>query len=76
MDGQFADGATYPGLPARHAAADFAGPGLAGPGGRRGAPVDWSAAAAWTFEPLDDAAFPAVALAREAAAACGTMPAV
>ena len=38
--------------------------------------LDWSAAAAWTFEPLDDAAFPAVALAREAAAAGGTMPAV
>jgi 1-deoxy-D-xylulose-5-phosphate reductoisomerase len=38
--------------------------------------MDWSAAAAWTFEPLDDTAFPAVALAREAAAAGGTMPAV
>jgi 1-deoxy-D-xylulose-5-phosphate reductoisomerase len=38
--------------------------------------LDWSAAAAWTFEPLDDAAFPAVALAREAAAAGGTAPAV
>ena len=38
--------------------------------------LDWSAAAAWTFEPLDDTAFPAVALAREAAAAGGTMPAV
>ncbi len=38
--------------------------------------LDWSAAATWTFEPLDDAAFPAVALAREAAAAGGTMPAV
>ena len=37
--------------------------------------LDWSAAAAWTFEPLDDAAFPAVALAREAAAAGGTAPA-
>jgi 1-deoxy-D-xylulose-5-phosphate reductoisomerase len=37
--------------------------------------LDWSAAAAWTFEPLDDDAFPAVALAREAAAAGGTMPA-
>ena len=31
--------------------------------------LDWSAAAAWTFEPLDTMAFPAVALAREAAAA-------
>jgi 1-deoxy-D-xylulose 5-phosphate reductoisomerase len=38
--------------------------------------LDWSAAASWTFEPLDDTAFPAVALAREAAAAGGTMPAV
>jgi 1-deoxy-D-xylulose-5-phosphate reductoisomerase len=38
--------------------------------------LDWSTAAAWTFEPLDDAAFPAVALAREAAAAGGTAPAV
>ena len=38
--------------------------------------LDWSAAAAWTFEPLDDTAFPAVALAREAAATGGTMPAV
>ncbi len=38
--------------------------------------LDWSAVAAWTFEPLDDAAFPAVALAREAAAAGGTAPAV
>jgi 1-deoxy-D-xylulose-5-phosphate reductoisomerase len=38
--------------------------------------LDWSAPAAWTFEPLDDAAFPAVALAREAAAAGGTAPAV
>jgi len=38
--------------------------------------LDWSAAATWTFEPLDDTAFPAVALAREAAAAGGTAPAV
>ncbi|HUB21524.1 MAG TPA: 1-deoxy-D-xylulose-5-phosphate reductoisomerase [Streptosporangiaceae bacterium] len=38
--------------------------------------LDWSAAATWTFEPLDDTAFPAVALAREAATAGGTMPAV
>jgi 1-deoxy-D-xylulose-5-phosphate reductoisomerase len=38
--------------------------------------LDWTAAAAWTFEPLDDAAFPAVALARQAAAAGGTAPAV
>ena len=38
--------------------------------------LDWSTAATWTFEPLDDAAFPAVALAREAATAGGTAPAV
>ena len=38
--------------------------------------LDWSSAATWTFEPLDSAAFPAVALAREAAAVGGTMPAV
>src|SRR5690348_3660697 len=31
--------------------------------------LDWTTAATWTFEPLDDAAFPAVALAREAATA-------
>jgi 1-deoxy-D-xylulose 5-phosphate reductoisomerase len=37
--------------------------------------LDWSTAATWTFEPLDDSAFPAVALAREAAAAGGTAPA-
>ena len=39
-------------------------------------PVDWSAAHTWTFEPLDHEAFPAVALAREAARAAGTVPAV
>jgi 1-deoxy-D-xylulose-5-phosphate reductoisomerase len=38
--------------------------------------LDWTHAASWTFEPLDDEAFPAVALAREAAAAGGTAPAV
>jgi 1-deoxy-D-xylulose-5-phosphate reductoisomerase len=37
---------------------------------------DWTTAATWTFEPLDDAAFPAVALAREAAGRGGTTPAV
>ena len=37
---------------------------------------DWSRAAAWTFEPLDEVAFPAVGLAREAAAASATHPAV
>jgi 1-deoxy-D-xylulose-5-phosphate reductoisomerase len=38
--------------------------------------LDWTTAANWTFEPLDDAAFPAVALAREAARLGGTAPAV
>ncbi|MGN6791546.1 MAG: 1-deoxy-D-xylulose-5-phosphate reductoisomerase [Streptosporangiaceae bacterium] len=39
-------------------------------------PVDWTAAHTWTFEPLDNAAFPAVGLAREAARRAGTTPAV
>jgi 1-deoxy-D-xylulose-5-phosphate reductoisomerase len=38
--------------------------------------LDWSTAASWTFEPLDDAAFPAVELARSAARAGGSAPAV
>jgi len=38
--------------------------------------LDWTTAAAWTFEPLDDEAFPAVSLAREAARRGGTAPAV
>jgi 1-deoxy-D-xylulose-5-phosphate reductoisomerase len=38
--------------------------------------VDWSRANTWEFLPLDDAAFPAVALAREAGATGGTAPAV
>jgi 1-deoxy-D-xylulose-5-phosphate reductoisomerase len=38
--------------------------------------VDWSKPAAWTFEPLDDAAFPAVQLAREVGRRGGTAPAV
>jgi 1-deoxy-D-xylulose-5-phosphate reductoisomerase len=38
--------------------------------------VDWTAAHTWTFEPLDEKAFPAVTLAREAGSAGGTMPAV
>ena len=38
--------------------------------------LDWTKAATWTFEPLDEEAFPAVRLAREAAAAGGTAPAV
>jgi 1-deoxy-D-xylulose-5-phosphate reductoisomerase len=39
-------------------------------------PVDWSTAHTWTFEPLDESAFPAVALARAAGTAGGTAPAV
>jgi 1-deoxy-D-xylulose-5-phosphate reductoisomerase len=39
-------------------------------------PIDWTAAADWRFEPLDDDAFPAVLLAREAGARGGTAPAV
>ncbi|WP_283134272.1 1-deoxy-D-xylulose-5-phosphate reductoisomerase [Rhizohabitans arisaemae] len=38
--------------------------------------VDWTRAHTWTFEPLDDAAFPAVALARRVGTAGGTAPAV
>jgi 1-deoxy-D-xylulose-5-phosphate reductoisomerase len=38
--------------------------------------VDWSLAHTWTFEPLDETAFPAVTLARAAGAAGGTFPAV
>jgi 1-deoxy-D-xylulose-5-phosphate reductoisomerase len=37
---------------------------------------DWTTASTWTFEPLDEVAFPAVALARRAGAAGGTAPAV
>jgi 1-deoxy-D-xylulose-5-phosphate reductoisomerase len=37
---------------------------------------DWTAAATWTFEPLDDVAFPAVRLARRVGEAGGTYPAV
>ena len=38
--------------------------------------LDWTRAAQWTFEPLDDEAFPAVALARRAGQAGGCAPAV
>lgn len=44
------------------------------PGAAR--PCDWSSATAWTFEPLDDEAFPAVELARRAGRLAGTAPAV
>jgi 1-deoxy-D-xylulose-5-phosphate reductoisomerase len=39
-------------------------------------PIDWTTAHTWTFEPLDDTAFPAVALARHVGSAGGTAPAV
>ncbi|GAB3696918.1 1-deoxy-D-xylulose-5-phosphate reductoisomerase [Mariniluteicoccus flavus] len=37
---------------------------------------DWTQAATWTFEPLDDATFPAVQLARRVGTLGGTAPAV
>jgi 1-deoxy-D-xylulose-5-phosphate reductoisomerase len=40
------------------------------------APLDWTAAQQWTFEPLDAEAFPAVDLARRAGTAGGCAPAV
>jgi 1-deoxy-D-xylulose-5-phosphate reductoisomerase len=40
------------------------------------AACDWSTAATWEFMPLDDAAFPAISLAREVGARGGTAPAV
>ncbi|SDB91162.1 1-deoxy-D-xylulose 5-phosphate reductoisomerase [Raineyella antarctica] len=52
--------------------------GLAWPERTQGAaaPVDWTRAASWTFEPLDGEAFPAVELARRAGTLGGTAPAV
>ncbi|HEX2247899.1 MAG TPA: 1-deoxy-D-xylulose-5-phosphate reductoisomerase [Arthrobacter sp.] len=44
------------------------------PGAAR--PCDWSGAVTWTFEPLDDEVFPAVKLAKQAAAQGGTFMAV
>ena len=41
-----------------------------------GEPLDWTRAHTWTFEPLDDEAFPAVALAKRVGAAGSTYPAV
>ncbi|GAB4099214.1 1-deoxy-D-xylulose-5-phosphate reductoisomerase [Sinomonas halotolerans] len=40
------------------------------------APCDFSATAAWTFEPLDEEAFPAVSIAKHAARQGSTFPAV
>jgi 1-deoxy-D-xylulose-5-phosphate reductoisomerase len=41
-----------------------------------GRPLDWRTASSWTFEPLDDDAFPAVRLAKQVGRAGGTYPAV
>jgi 1-deoxy-D-xylulose-5-phosphate reductoisomerase len=41
-----------------------------------GVPLDWNAAQTWTFEPLDDEAFPAVRLAKRVGEAGVTYPAV
>jgi 1-deoxy-D-xylulose-5-phosphate reductoisomerase len=41
-----------------------------------GRPLDWTTALSWTFEPLDDDAFPAVALAKRVGVAGGSYPAV
>ncbi|MGR2753131.1 1-deoxy-D-xylulose-5-phosphate reductoisomerase [Agromyces arachidis] len=41
-----------------------------------GRPLDWTTAQHWTFEPLDEAAFPAVRLAKQVGRAGGEYPAV
>ncbi|QYF74075.1 1-deoxy-D-xylulose-5-phosphate reductoisomerase [Cryobacterium sp. PAMC25264] len=41
-----------------------------------GVPIDWTTPHTWTFEPLDDTAFPAVELAKQVGRARGTYPAV
>jgi len=41
-----------------------------------GRPLDWTTASQWTFEPLDDEAFPAVELAKSVGRAGATFPAV
>jgi 1-deoxy-D-xylulose-5-phosphate reductoisomerase len=41
-----------------------------------GVPLDWTTAQTWTFEPLDDSAFPAVMLAKRVGEAGSTYPAV
>lgn len=74
---QFVDGATL----AQASPPDMALPialGLSWPERLAGAarPCDWSTTSAWTFEPLDDEAFPAVELAREAGRHGGSAPAV
>lgn len=41
-----------------------------------GAPLDWTTASTWTFEPLDADAFPSVSLAKQVGVAGSTYPAV
>ena len=41
-----------------------------------GVPLDWTTASTWTFEPLDERAFPAVALAKHVGRLGSTYPAV
>jgi 1-deoxy-D-xylulose-5-phosphate reductoisomerase len=41
-----------------------------------GRPLDWTQAQSWTFEPLDDDAFPSVGLAKRVGTAGATYPAV
>ncbi|MDY0982495.1 1-deoxy-D-xylulose-5-phosphate reductoisomerase [Microbacterium sp. CFBP9023] len=41
-----------------------------------GRPLDWTQATSWTFEPLDNDAFPAVDLAKSVGRAAATFPAV
>ena len=41
-----------------------------------GKPLDWTTATSWTFEPLDEEAFPSVALAKQVGRLGGTYPAV
>lgn len=41
-----------------------------------GAPLDWRTPSSWTFEPLDELAFPSVRLAKRAGIAGATYPAV
>lgn len=74
---QFVDGSTI----AQASPPDMRLPialGMGWPGRVPGAaaPCDWSKATSWTFEPLDEEAFPAVALAKRTAAAGGTGMAV
>lgn len=41
-----------------------------------GKPLDWTTATSWTFEPLDEIAFPSVAVAKQVGRAGGEYPAV